>query len=94
MLVATKQVTYVAANSCRYKRFVATKICLSRQTYFCRDKGSILSLQTRVCRDKTFVATKVILVAATANDRQEPFVTLETCWMNATFTASNRDEGI
>ena len=34
---------------------------LSRQTYFCRDKR-------RVCRDKMFVATKMILVAAPAND--------------------------
>ena len=58
---------------------------------------SILFVTTRevFCRYKhVFVATKVVLVAATANDRQEPFVTLETCWMNAIFTASNRDEGI
>ena len=40
---------------CRDKiMFVATKLCLSRQS--------------RVCRDKTFVATKMILMAALAND--------------------------
>ena len=49
--------------------FVATKKrVLSRQPYFCRDKRRVLLQQTRVCRDKTFVATKIILVAATAND--------------------------
>ena len=41
---------------------------LSRQTYFCRDKKRVLSRQTRVCRDETFVVTKMILVAAPAND--------------------------
>ena len=35
------------------------------QYHFCRDKHT----QTRVCRDKTFVATKMTLVAAPANDK-------------------------
>ena len=43
--------------------FVAT-IFLSQQAYFCRDKRTVLSRQTRVC----FVAKKMILVAAAASD--------------------------
>ena len=41
--------------------FVATKVCLSRQNYVCRDKRFVA---TNTC----FVATKIILVAAPAND--------------------------
>ena len=56
------KILFVAKNICRNKHnFVATKI-LSRQAYFCPDKG-------RVCRDKPFVATKIILVSPPANDR-------------------------
>ena len=70
MLVATKLVaththTHVFdKHFCRDKGFVAESILLLRQKkdVFCRDK-------TRVCVDKTFVATKIILVAAPANDR-------------------------
>ena len=70
--------------SCHYEAsFVATKVCLLRQnvcsdkhifvaTNICRDKHNfaslLLSRQIRVCRDKTFVVTKIILVAAPAND--------------------------
>ena len=59
----------VATNIfCRDKHdFVATKV-LSQLAYFCRDKRRVLSRQTRVCSDKTFVATKIILVAAPANN--------------------------
>ena len=55
--------------------FIATKVCLSRQNYVCRDK--LLSRQktcfvvtNTFCRDKhkTFVASKMILMAAPAND--------------------------
>ena len=74
---------FVATNIClsrQYTSFAATKICLSRQTLFCRDNyvcvaTKVLSRQAyfcrdkrRVCRDKTFAATKIILVAARAND--------------------------
>ena len=48
--------------------FVTTNIILLQQAYFCHEKRHVLSWQTRVCRDKTFVATKIILVAAPAND--------------------------
>ena len=44
---ATKDVSYM---------FVATKLltklCLSRQAYFCSDRRRVLSRQTRVCREK------------------------------------------
>ena len=47
---------FVATNICRDKHnFVATKV-LSQQAYFCRDKH------------KAFVVTKIIVVAAPAND--------------------------
>ena len=45
---------FVVTNSCRDKSFVARNTCLSRQK-FCRSKH-------------TFVATKIVLVAAPAND--------------------------
>ena len=74
--------------------FVATNVLL-REKFICRDKHTFVATREVFCRYKhVFVATKLILVAATTNDTQEPFVSLETCWMNATFTASNRDEGI
>ena len=57
MLVATN-IFLSRQNFCRDKKhFVATKIILSLQAYFCRDKRVIV-----------FVATKLILVAAPAND--------------------------
>ena len=47
--------------------FVATKVCLSRQN-FCRNKIRFVTAKV-FCRDKrTFVATKMILVAAPANE--------------------------
>ena len=59
---------YVCCNKCLLRqKHVMTKV-LSRQAYFCRDKRRVLLWQTRVCRDKTFVATKIILVSAPAND--------------------------
>ena len=50
--------------------FVATNTCLSRQAYLCCDKRRVLSRQIHVCRDKSFDATKIILVAAPANDKK------------------------
>ena len=47
---------------CRNKRFVVTKIYLSRQAYFCRDKMRV-------------VATKMILEAAPAKDKSIPAAT-------------------
>ena len=41
---------------------------LSRQAYFCQKTFLSRQTQTRVCRDETFVATKIILMAAPAND--------------------------
>ena len=65
MFVATKWQTF-------NKSFVATNIILLRQK-FCHDKSMLvvtkpLSQQNYVCCDKTFVTTKMILVAAPAND--------------------------
>ena len=58
------------AYFCRYKRCV-----LSRQTCVCRDKSKlvetklcVLLRETHVCRNKMFVATKMILAEAPAND--------------------------
>ena len=75
MLAATKK--HAATEPCLSRQiFVATKvfvmpkIFLSRQT-FCRNKDKHTSVATKdvLCRDKrTFVATEIILVAATAND--------------------------
>ena len=62
---------------CRDTHFVITKMCLLIQIRVCRDKTHVLSRQKYACRDKwqtwfccnkTFVATKMILVAALAND--------------------------
>ena len=56
-LFCRNKIMFFAKNICRDKNmFVATGILFSRQK------------QTRVCRDKTFVATKMILLAALAND--------------------------
>ena len=56
----------LAAQMSRQNIFVATKICLSLLAYFCHDKRRVLSRQTH---DKhVFVATKIILVAAPANN--------------------------
>ena len=52
---------FIATNICRDKSFVATKT-------FCRDKRFVAA-STLLSRQKTcFVATKIILVAAPAND--------------------------
>ena len=59
ILVATTNMILSRQKFCYY-------ILLSRQIFVVTD--TCLSRQTRVCRDKTFVATKMILVAAPAND--------------------------
>ena len=53
--------------------FVAAKVCLSRQNLY-RDeiflsRRNIFVATKRVCRDRTSVATKMIVVAAPANDK-------------------------
>ena len=57
LLCLSRQITCLS-----WQRFLA------RQAYFCRDKRRVLSREKRVCGDKTFVTTKMILVAAPAND--------------------------
>ena len=47
---------------------------LSQQAYFCCDKKRVLLQQTRVCHNKTFVTTKIILVAAPANNTKQQLV--------------------
>ena len=64
---------FVAKQIFDEQNFVVT-IFLSWQAYFCHDKRHVLSRQTHVCRNKyvfvvkTFVTTKMILVAAPADD--------------------------
>jgi len=84
--LSRKNTSFVATKyACRDKRFVnkltsmlllrqktcfvATKVCLSRQN-FCRDK--VMFVATNIWRDRTFVATKIILVAVSANDSPWP----------------------
>ena len=77
---AATSIIFVATNTCLLRQntsFVATKIRLphfifftTTQNYVCHDKTHFWLRQTRVCHDKTFVATKMILVAAPANDRR------------------------
>ena len=70
-VVATKLCYYaeqifVATNTCLSRQmfchdkhtFVARKVSLSRQTYFCHNKRRVLSRQTRVCHNKTFSCDK------------------------------------
>ena len=68
---------------CRDKHvFAATKVslCLSRQAYFSRDKRRILS--------RTFVATKIIVVAAPANDGK--LTSKRKAWTRGRNTSKNR----
>ena len=64
--------SFVATNTCLSREntsFVATKVCLSRQN-FCRDKHILSQQKTCFCccdKHKKH-ATKIILVAAPAND--------------------------
>ena len=79
---------------CDKLNFSATNTCLSRQNILCRDQsmlvatnideslvaGSILLSRQKTCcvATKHFVETKMILVAATANDSQ--LCSCFTCW--------------
>ena len=62
---------------CRDKHvynFVAAKLknmLVATKDVFCDDKHAFVATK-RVCRDKTFVATKMVLVAAPANDTLLP----------------------
>ena len=55
------------------QKFCHSKNILSWQTYFCHNKS--LSQQAYFCCDKTFVVTKMILVAAPANDSYQGWQT-------------------
>jgi len=67
MVVATKSLlrqnyVYVTTNICR------ENTRLSRQT-FCRDKRTLVATnKNKTNSDKTFVATKMVLMAAPADD--------------------------
>ena len=70
--------TFVATKLCLLwqifvvtNMFVMTNKILLWQAYFCHNKGHVLSRQTHVCHNKTFVMTKMILVAAPANNRMD-----------------------
>ena len=77
---AATSIIFVATKVLSQQIFVATNtVCLDKHTFSfplfccCCDEtfvrtSILLSRQTRVCRDKTFVATKMILEAAPAND--------------------------
>ena len=69
--------TYICRNkiflsrqkyACRDKIVVTTNTCLSRQQTCFVVTNTRLLRQTRVCHNKTFVASKMILAAALAND--------------------------
>ena len=83
---AAISIIFLATNACLSRQntsfvvtkvcLVATKLCLSRQK-FCRDKHTFVATKDVFCRkimfvatNKTFVATKMIIVAAPANDRR------------------------
>ena len=66
--------TLVTTNICSNEHvFVATKIHLSQQN-FCHNKHTFVTTEDLVCvcRNENFVATKMILVAATGNDKSIP----------------------
>ena len=81
------------------KSFVVTKVCLLRQNV-CRDKNvgrdkiffgatNVLSCLSRVylsCDKTCFVATKIILAAAPANDKNPPWLVSDGCAMHASPT--------
>ena len=68
------KLTFVATNTCL---FVVTKhVFWRKRRKICRNKHEVLSRQAYFCCDKhVFVATKMILVAAPANDSYQI-----TCW--------------
>ena len=65
---------FVATNTCLSRQnyasiiFVATNTCLSRQIFYC-DKHDFVATSILLLRQRTcFVGTKMILLAAPAND--------------------------
>ena len=67
-ILSRQKTCFVARNTC-----LSTNVSLSQQPYFCCDRKRVLSRKTHICRDKTFVAAKMKLVAAPANDKQERY---------------------
>ena len=64
------------AYFCRDKRCVLsrqTRVCRDKsKLYVCRDKHTFVATKDYFCLDKKIVATKIILVAAPANDTCPP----------------------
>ena len=63
----------IIGGSCHKHDFCHDKMFVATKHVFCSDKSMLvatkrLSQQTYFCRNKTFVTTKIILVAAPAND--------------------------
>ena len=104
--VCLSQHIFVATNICHNNSFVTTKIfcgdkhkyfatkVLSRQSYFCHNKRCVLSWQTHVCCNRSFVATKMILVAALADDRDWPCAIQCQCLGLVAYNASDWPCGI
>ena len=75
LLLFTFVAIHVTKIFCHNKHnFVMTKL-LPQQAGFCCNKRRVLSWQTRVCHNKTFVMTRMILLAAPANDTWQLVVT-------------------
>ena len=54
------EIMFVVTKLLMQQIFVLTNMCLSRQAYFCCDKGCVFLRQTRVCH-KCSVTTKIHL---------------------------------
>ena len=65
---------FVATNICPDRTFVATKNMFVATKVYKKtcygETNTCLSRQTRVSRDKAIIATKMILMAAPANDSE------------------------
>ena len=81
-------IMFVATNVCR-DMFCHHKNILSWRTYFfsrqnfCHDKHTFVATKHAFCRDKSFVATKLILVTAPANDTPQ-YCWKRSCWKKQT----------
>ena len=70
----SRQNIFVATNTTIFLTcFVATKVSLSRQN-FCHDKNMFVATKVLSRQKACFVATKIIFVAAPANDRLPPVI--------------------
>ena len=95
IFVATKHLSrQTRVLSRQNTSFVATKVFLSRQTYFCHDKRFVATslLLSRHTRQKYFVATNIILsrlkfvAASILLSRQKTcFVATNTCFSRQNF---------